>query len=295
MIKNTLGKRQAIIGYLFILPFVLFMLVTNIGPLIYSFIESFFQWSLSGPGRFVGFDIYRNVFADKIFWLSLKNTGLFFIICVPVEIIISLFLSVLFSFSINQRFKTFFKSIYFIPVITSFIAAAFIWKWIYNPNFGPIDQFLVKIGLPKILFLASKTMVIPSISIVNIWMRIGFIMMIFLAGLEGIPQNYYEAAMIDGASKWKIFSKITLPLLNPQLVIVIIFESINIIKIFDVPFVLTSGGPANTSRSIVLHIYETSFGLGKISEGLAMSVILFVIVMIISIFQWKVVRRNIDY
>ncbi len=295
MVRFSIRRKRMLIGYLFILPFVVFMLVTNTGPLIYGFIRSFFSWSLVAESHFVGLDIYRTVFADNIFWISLRNTGLFYIICVPIEVAIALSLAVLFSYNINNRFKTVFKSIYFIPVITSYVAAAFIWKWIYNSMYGPLNQFLVSIGLPKILFLTDSATVIPSIAIVNIWMRIGFAMIIFLAGLEGIPKIYYEAAMIDGASRWKVFSKITFPLLNPQLVIVFIFETINIMKIFDIPFIMTYGGPANRSRSIVLHIFETSFTLGRLNEGLAISTILFVIVMIINIVQWKVIKRRIEY
>ncbi|MHB8278388.1 MAG: carbohydrate ABC transporter permease [Candidatus Humimicrobiaceae bacterium] len=293
--KYSLRRRKIMTGYLFILPFVVFMLVTNTGPVVYGFVKSFFSWSLSGGSHFVGFDIYRSVFADDIFWNSLKNTGLFYIISVPVEITIALFLAVLFSYNINNKFKTIFKSIYFLPVITSFVAAAFVWKWIYNSFYGPLDQFLVRIGLPKIMFLTNSITVIPSISVVQIWMRIGFVMIIFLAGLEGIPRTYYEAAMVDGASRWKVFSKITLPLLNPQLIMVFIFETISVMKIFDLPYIMTNGGPAGRSRSIVLHIYETSFTMGRIDKGLAMAVILFVIIMIINVVQWKIIRRTIEY
>lgn len=282
-------------GYLLILPFVLFMLVTNTGPLVYGIIKSFFSWSLVGESHFVGFDVYRSVFANDIFWKSIKNTGLFYIICIPIEITIALFVAVLFSSNINNKFKTIFKSIYFLPVITSFVASAFVWKWLYNTMYGPLDQFLVSIGLPKIMFLTNPTIVIPSISVVNIWMRIGFIMIIFLAGLEGIPRTYYEAAMVDGASRWAVFSKITLPLLNPQLVMVLILETITVIKIFDIPYVMTSGGPADASKPIVLHIFNTSFNLGRVNEGLAMSAIIFVIAMIINVVQWKIIRRKIEY
>jgi multiple sugar transport system permease protein len=293
--KFSLKNRQIIIGYLFILPFVLYTLVTNTGPIIYAFIKSFFSWSLTEKSHFVGFDSYKAVFADPIFWNSLKNTALFLIICIPIEIVIALFVAVLFNYNINNKFKTIFKTIYFLPVITSFVAAGFVWGWIFNSKYGPIDQFLVRIGLPKIFFLTNLNTVIPSISLVNIWLRIGFAMIIFLAGLEGIPRTYYEAAVIDGASKWTIFRKITLPLLNPQLVIVIIFETINCIKIFDLPYVMTGGGPAYRSESLVLHIYQTTFTLARIDKGLAMGIILLFIAMIISIIQWKAVGKKIEF
>jgi multiple sugar transport system permease protein len=293
--KYSLRRKKTITGILFILPFIVFILITNTGPVLYSFVKSFFSWSLVGESHFAGFDVYRSVFSDDIFWNSLKNSGLFYILSVPAEILIALFIAVLFSYNINSKFKAIFKSIYFLPVITSFVAAAFVWKWIYNSIYGPLDQFLVSIGLPKILFLTDSATVIPSISVVNIWMRIGFVMIIFLAGLEGIPRVYYEAAMVDGASRWKVFTKITLPLLNPQLVIVLIFETINVMKIFDLPYIMTNGGPAGSSRSIILHIYETSFTMGRIDKGLAMAIILFIIIMIMNIVQWRVVRRRIEY
>ena len=293
--KITLRKRQMMIGYLFILPFVFFILFTNIGPVIYSFIGSFFSYSLTGTSHFVGFNIYKDVFADQNFWSSLKNTGLYAIISIPVEIAISLFVAVLLSYNINSKLKTTFKAIYFLPIITSFVAAGFIFKWAYDTLHGPLNQILVNMGLPKIMFLTNMNTVIPSIAAVNVWMRIGFAMIIFLAGLEGIPEIYYEAAMIDGASKWKVFTKITLPLLNPQIVMVVIIETLVVLKIFDLPYVMTSGGPAGKSMSIIYHIYETGFTRGRMEYAMAMSIILIIIIVIINLIQWIAIKRNVEY
>ncbi|MCL5073270.1 MAG: sugar ABC transporter permease [Actinobacteria bacterium] len=283
------------VGYLFISPFVFFILAINIGPVVYSFIKSFFSYSLVGANHFVGFDIYKGVFTDPIFWNSLKNTGLFAIISIPIEITIALFVAVLFSYNINSKFKTIFKAIYFLPIITSFVASGFVFRWAYDTMHGPLDQILVNMGLPKIMFLTNMHTVIPSIAVVHIWMRIGFAMIIFLAGLEGIPRIYYEAAMIDGASRWKMFCKITLPLLNPQIVMVVIIETLVVLKIFDLPYVLTSGGPAGRSTPIVFHIYETIFTYGRAEYAMAMSIILIVIIMIINVVQWIAIKRKVEY
>ena len=182
-----------------------------------------------------------------------------------------------------------------LPMMMSLVAAALIFQWIFDPVYGILNTFFAQIGLEKRGWLTTPSLVIPSLSVITIWLRVGFDATILLAGLQSIPQHYYEAALIDGATPAKSFFHITLPLLNPQLVLVLISEIIFTIKSFEQVFITTGGGPANSSRVIILHLYETAFKWFNFGEASVIAILIFLLLMLISIFQWVVLRTNIEY
>lgn len=279
---------------IFILPAVLFFLFVNIIPMLYAFFLSFHDWNLLSPHKaFIFLENYARLLSDPIFLQSLWNTGLYVIIGVPLELGLSLLIAVLLNSGIKR--VSLFRVAYFIPYITSIIAAGYIWMWLYDPTFGVINGLLSKIGI-SLPFLKSTVMALPSVAFMGVWMRLGFNVIIFLAGLQSIPDTVYEAAKIDGTSRWRTFRRITVPLLNPTIVFLAVMGVMRSLKIFGQIFVMTeNGGPLNSTRSIVYHIVETSFQSHEMGYGAAMTIVLFFIIVGITLFQMKVLTKKFKY
>jgi len=293
--RTTDGRKKRF-AYLMILPSVSYFIIMFAYPTTYAFYLSLHTWSLAEPLRFVGFAHWKSVLEDPLFLRSMMNTFYFVILSVPSIVLLSLSLALLFN-SATRWFKAkdLFKAIYFVPVITSFVAIAWIWNWLYQPTYGLINDVLARAGLPPQMWLWSATQVIPSLAIMQVWARVGFEMMVFIAGLESIPEVYYEAAEVDGASTWSVFRCVTLPLLNPQILLVTVIELIFALKIFELPYVTTMGGPGNASLTIVLYIYRSAFRFMRMGEGCAMAIMLFAIIMVLTLLQWRSLRRPLVY
>ena len=282
-------------AYLFVLPTIFFFLVTFTYPAIQAFWLSLHKWAITGAPEFVGLSQYVKIFGDKMFWTSMRNTAVLTLISVPATMVFAILAAVLFHSASRLPLRNVFRSIYFLPVITSSVAVAFVWSWIYQPDIGLLNAMLEGVGIPGQRWLSSPQQVLPSLGIMNIWMRLGFDMIIFWAGLQSIPRVYYDAAEVDGAGPFGQFLHITLPLLNPQIVLVAIIEIINSLKLFDLVFVATSGGPVNASRVAVLHIYDLAFSWNKMGEASAVAVVLFVVIMLITVAQWKLLSTETEY
>lgn len=292
---RSIRGRQIRTAYLFVLPTILFFLLTFTYPAIQAFWLSLNKWAIVGNPEFVGFSQYANVLSDRLFWTSVKNTAVLTLLSVPVTMALAMLAAVLFHSASELPLRNIFRSVYFLPVITSSVAVAFVWSWIYQPDIGLLNAFLETLGIPGQRWLSSPQQVLPSLAVMNVWMRLGFDMIIFWAGLQGIPSVYYDAAKVDGAGAFERFWFITLPLLNPQIVLVAIIESINALKIFDLVFIATSGGPVNASRVAVLHIYDLAFSWNKMGEASAVAVLLFVVIMIATVLQWQFLSRKTEY
>ena len=294
MRKRTYNSRKGLIGFLFAFPAVLYFLVVYTYPFIQTFLLSFFT-EHRGVSSFVGLENYKEVLTDSLFWKSLINTAYLTLISVPITIVLALLVAVLLDKSPSILVRNTLQIASLLPMMMSLVAASLIFQWIFDPVYGILNELLVKLGMEKQPFFSSPTQVIPSVAIITIWIRVGFSATILLAGLQSIPTHYYEAALIDGASPVKSFFKITLPLLNSQIVLVCISEIIFAVKAFDQVFITTGGGPANSSRVIVLHLYETAFKWFDYNEASTIAILLFVLLMIISIFQWVFMRKKVEY
>ena len=281
-------------GMLFVLPAVIFFLVINIIPMAYAFFLSFHDGNLlSAKMRFILFENYARLLQDPVFGRSLWNTALYTAIIVPCQLGLALFFALLLNTGI--RCVGFFRMLYFIPFITSMIAAGYIWKWLYDPTFGVLNLALSWIGF-SCPFLKSTTLSLPSIAFMSVWRGLGFNIVIFLAGLQAIPDAIYEAARMDGASRRRTLFKITIPLLNPTIVFLAVMGVMRTLKIFGEIFVMTeNGGPLNSTRSVVYHIVQTSFKSYQMGYGAAMTVVLFLIIIAITIFQMKVLTKKFSY
>lgn len=237
-------------------PNLLGFLVFILGPVIASFCLSFTKWDLLTQIEWIGLRNYQKLFSDQVFWRALWNTVYYTIGTVPVGIAISLFLAI----ALNQRIRgiKLFRAVYFLPVISSTVAVAVVWQWWYNPEFGLINYLLYLVGIEGPKWLTSITWAMPAVIIMSIWKNLGFNMLLFLAGLQGIPEVYYEAARIDGANWWQQFVKITLPLLSPTTLFVTVMSLINSFQVFDQVYIMTAGGPARSTSVLVHYLYQNA-------------------------------------
>lgn len=286
-IKPSYNKKESLYGYLFILPFVLGLGVFN----FYAFFDNLYI-SLTNrkgfnKGKFIGFDNYAKLFKNEKFWQAFGNTFKYVIICVPFVIVLSILIAVLLNTKI--KFKGLFRTLIFIPAVTMPAAIGLVWKWMMNYEYGLFNAFLEAIGLPRVAWLSDPSTVLISVSIVLIWCDVSQRMIVLLAGLQDIPSVYYEAADIDGASKIRQFFSITLPLLTPTTFFVTTMELIGVFQIFDFIYLMIPNGSSGVaaSRSVVTFFYEEAFKTGRKGNAAAISVVLFVIIMIVTIIQMK--------
>lgn len=297
--KLTLRQRQVVWAYIFLSVSLVFFILIRWYPTILAFNISFRDWNVfQGSGEWVGLDNYKDIWEDLFkmrspikaaFW----NTIRYVVFGVPLQMAIALGVALLLVQI--RRFAGFFRAAYFVPFVTSFVAVAFVWNWLYAPQIGLINQTLDALGLPMQQFLRSPQQALPSITAVAIWRSIGFAIIIFLAGLQQIPDMYYEAARIDGANGWQLFWRITLPLLNPVIVYLSVLQTIAFLRMFDLVQNMTNGGPLNSTTTVVLEVYSEGFGSYNMGYAAALTVILFGLILLITVFQLRVLQRRVDY
>ena len=289
-------KKKTGLPYLFMLPSILILLGVYLLPFLYSLYISVTDWSGMGQKlNFVGLSNYKGLFEEPHFWETLRNNLIYFVELVGIQFIISMVLAVV----LNAAFKgrNFFRALYFMPTIICTLAVGFIWNIMFDPINGPIKTLLKNAGfleLSRIMWLGNTKTAIHAVSFVSLWQWTGWSMVIYLAGLQSIDKNLYEAAEIDGANAVQKFFKVTLPLLAPSITVHLVNSTIGGLKIFDLPFIMTGGGPGHATESLAMMMYTYSFGLNKMGYGTAISIILFVVILIISGVQTTVLRRRED-
>lgn len=286
------SKKKIIITFL--LPSLLGLLIFKVGAMLYSLYISFTDWNLFGSPKFVGLENYIQIFQDPRFYDSLKNTLLFIVGYLPIVVVLSLGVALL----LNSKVKgvNIFRGLFFLPVITSWVAVSMIWKGLLNPEFGVINSIIEAFGGTGPAWLQNPSFVIPAVVMVSVWKDVGFLSIIFLGGLQGISQEYYEASKIDGANKWNQFRKITLPLLSPTTFYALIITIINSFQVFDQIWIMTSGEPtADLVPVMVTEIYKNSFQYQKMGYATALSWILFFIIILVTIFQNVMQKKWVHY
>jgi len=262
-------------------------------PVLYSFGLSFTQWDLLSAPKFIGLSNYKALFKDQEFWLALKNTLKFILGYLPLVMSSALGLALILNKKLKM--KTFFRAAYFLPVVTSWVAVSLIWKWLLNPSFGLVNYGLSLIGIAGPAWLHDPKWAMFSIILTSVWKDIGFIMVMYLAGLQGISPSYYEAAEIDGAGPVQKFWHITLPLLAPTTFFVFVISLINSFQVFDQVLIMTNGGPAGSTMVLVQMIYNNAFRYYKMGYAAALSWILFILVFAVTFIQMKLQKRWVDY
>ena len=290
--KKLTGRKrdERVAAYIFVAPAVILLIAFLVVPMIYTVYFSGFKYQIMRPDamKFIGFENYQKLFSDKNFWLALKNTVYFTVIVVPCQCALALALALL----VSKKFRgvAVFRTMYFAPQLTSMVVISVLWSVLYNanPNTGLINSILVSLGMSPIKFLSDANTAMNSIIFMSAWQGAGYQMMIFLAGLQGIPRDQYEAASVDGATKFKQFLYITLPGLKGTIKYVIMITMIQAMKLFTQPYIMTQGGPKNSTKTLVYYIYTQGFQKGNFGYACSIAAVFFVIVVCISMAMKKV-------
>lgn len=291
--------QRDLVGIFFVLPAVSLLLVFMFFPMAVSFIISLTDLNIFSINewtrmQFIGIENYGKIVQDPVFWHSLWNTLYFTGVGVPLTVAVSLLAAV----ALNQRtvkLKPLFRMSFFAPVVTTAVAVAVVWRWLYNPDFGVFNWFLQSVlGLKKIFWLSDPRFSLPSLILMAIWKNFGYNMVIFLAGLQTIPESQYEAARIDGASSWQCFRYITIPGLTPTLLFVFIMTTIGYLQFFAEPYVMTKGGPLDSTTSIVLYMYNQGFRFFNLGYASAISYTLFGLIFVFTFFQMRLKKSGFE-
>lgn len=278
------GKIEYRAAILFLLPNIIGFILFSLMPTVSSFFISFLDWGLLNTPKWIGLENYKEMFKDSVFWISLKNTAIYSFIKVPINLFLSLLLAILLNKQLHCR--NFFRSIAFLPSVCSSVSVALIWTpLLEGSKNGFINHFLSKLGFNIIPFLSDPRFAMPSVILVGLWKELGYFMVIFLAGLQGIPRMYYEAAAIDGANSRTIFFKITFPLISTTTFFALTTSLIGSFQIFDLTSVLTGGGPANATNTLVMYIYQNGFKFFRMGYASSLSLILFLFIFVITFIQ----------
>lgn len=281
-------------GYLFLLPNIIGFLLFSLVPVVATLAISTLNWDLIQAPEFVGVDNYVTLLTnDGIFQQVLGNTFYFVAGVVPASIVLSLLLAL--AMNNGLRGISIFRAIFFIPVITSSVAVAMLWRWLYNTDYGLINVGLIAVGLPAIPWLSSTEWAMPAVIIMAVWKNLGYNMVIYLAGLQGIPPTLYEAAALDGANSWARFRDVTLPMLGPTTFFILVISIINSFQVFDLAFILTQGGPGIATNTIVMYIYNQGFQFFQMGYAAAIAWVLFIAIFLITLLQMWLQKRWVHY
>ncbi|MBN2537854.1 sugar ABC transporter permease [candidate division WOR-3 bacterium] len=310
--------RDLLAGLGYLLPALVVLLSFRVIPILLSVRVSLYDWGMAGAREFVGLGNYLAVLQDGVFWKSLLNTGWYMVFEVPITLFLSLFIAVL----LNQKIRGLgaYRTIYYLPVVTSIVAVSIVWKWILHPDRGLLNYILSWVGAdglrwlqdPRGLFqliagdtanrlpfaLRGPSIAMCSLIIMGVWKGIGYNIVIFLAGLQNIPQTYYEAARIDGAGRWRTFRNITWPLISPTTYYVLIMSSIVAFETFAQVWIMTgppAGGPLSTTKVVMYYFYENSFELWRLGYGASIAFFAFLIILLLTIIQRFVLERRVHY
>ncbi|WP_165555537.1 carbohydrate ABC transporter permease [Kribbella pittospori] len=283
-------RRRPWVGLLFVAPMLALFLVFRFLPVVGAFLLSLTDYRLSGRWTFVAVDNYTRLLQDDLFRQSLVVTLTYTVIFVPLTVLLSLGTAIMLQQVVWNR--GFFRSVFFLPYVTSIVLAAVIWKWIYDAQDGLLNAVLGLVSVGPVDFLGQSGSVLPSIAVTSAWKGFGYSMLILLAGLQAVPKSYLEAAMIDGAGSWQRFRYITLPQLRPVLFFVLVIETIGAFQVFDAMYVMTGGGPVRSSYSLVYLLYDSGFKYFDFGYASAIGLVLFLIVLIVSLVQRRLVGRD---
>ena len=272
-----------------ITPSVVLIGVFGLIPVVWSFVLSFQRNDLQTPGQWVGLKNYHQLSQDPLFWSSVRHTVVYTVLFVPITLVLSL----LAAAALNRRIRgiTVYRLAVFIPVVTSTIATGVIFTWLMDPDFGLINAGLHRLGLPTFEFFASPTQALPSVVIMTVWGWVGFGALIFLAGLQGVPQDLLDAAQTDGCSKRQTFWRIQVPLLRPVSAFLLVWLTINALQLFDEVYATTKGGPAQATTVVVYYLYEQAFQYFHAGYAAAIAVVLFVAIAVITFVQMRLSRE----
>jgi multiple sugar transport system permease protein len=286
-------RREVIEAYLYLLPTFVGLILFSLGAIVVSVGISFTDWNILQPPHWVGLSNYVRLFSTPLNWQVFGNTLYYMGVIVPVGTALALGLALALNWGL--RGIVLLRSLYFLPVISSTVAVSLVWGWLYNQQFGLINYLLSLVGITGPAWLADTRTAMPAVIIMSIWKGLGYNMVIFLAGLQGIPQELYEAAAIDGAGAWARFRYVTLPLVSPTTFFVVVLSTIAAFQVFDQTYVMTGGGPAYSTTTLALFIYQNAFQWFHMGYAAALSYVLFAAVAVVTLVQFRVQGRFVFY
>lgn len=294
MKRTPAALFRAVEPWLYLLPTVIGLLLFSAGAVAVSFLMSFTHWDVITPPEWIWLENYLALWGSDLFWEVVRNTVVFVLMAVPLSVSASLALAL--AANTGLRGIVFFRTAYFLPVVSSMIAVALVWSWIYNPEYGLLNYLLRALfGINGPAWLDSTAWALPAMVIVTVWKGLGYSMVIFLAGLQSIPEDLYHAATIDGAGVWRKFRHITLPMLSPTTFFVIVITLINSFQVFEQTYVLTKGGPANATLTMSYYIYQNAFQFFQMGKAAALSYVLFAAIFIVTLIQFRIQKRWVFY
>lgn len=288
------GLAQFLDALPFLAPTIIGFFVFILGPVIAALLLSFTKWDLLTPPKWVGLENYTQMFFNlPLFWKTVGNTFYYTVLYIVPGVVLPLLVAVF----MNQKARaiSIYRSVFFLPVVTSTVAVALVWFWLYNPDFGVINFLLGLVGIKGPLWLADPKTSMLSIVIMSVWKGLGYTMVIYLAGLQGVPQELYEAAAIDGADRWRRHIHITLPLITPTIFFVIVTTVMGSLQVFEQTYMLTSGGPAYSTTTLSWYIYVQAFQWLHMGFGCALAYVLFFIIMVLTVIQFRMQKAWVFY
>ena len=283
-------KKSPFTAYLMISPYLIHVILFVIFPVFFSLFLMFHRWNIISPMEFIGLQNFNKLIQDRLFFRSIFNTLIFLLIHIPLQIITALFLAEMLNQKI--RLRAFLRASYFLPVIISGVVVTIVWYQLYGFDTGLINRILVRLGVEKVGWLINPLIAMPSIAFMATWKNVGLYVVLFLVGLQSVPPYYYEAAEIDGANRWQKFFYITLPAINPTIFMVVIISTIGGFSLFIEPYIMTAGGPLNSTLSAVLYIYKQAFTYYHMGYAAALGFFFAFIIMIVIVIQRKLIESD---
>ena len=291
--RGPVRREQMWTGYALVLIPMLLFTIFAVVPMFYAFYLGGTKYNIIKPPDWIGLKNFLDLTRDKIFWQAMVNTAIYSLGTVPLDLALALLIATF----LNQKLRgiILFRTAFYLPVVTSIIAASVVWLWIFAPNTGLLNLAISKLGLPPQKWLVDPKLALPSVMFMSIWKGVGYQMVIYLAALQNVPVHLYEAAEVDGASAWAKFWRITLPLLKPTTFFLFVVSVIGSFQVFGAIFVMTNGGPGYATTTLVHQIYQNGFKFLKMGYGAAESLVLFLVIFVLSMINWFFLRSDVEY
>lgn len=288
-------KGAKLLTWLFLAPTLIGIGVFTLLPIVGSLVLAFFRWDIISDPQFVGLDNFGRLLGDETVRVSFMNTAIFVVFAVALQLIVAMLLAVLVQSKMPSWLRGILRSTFFFPLILSAASVSILMKYLFNEQFGVVNWFLSLVNIPAVPWLTSGQWAMVVVIAVYVWQQFGFSFLLFIGGLASIPRDVYEASSIDGATGWKQFRSITLPLVSPTILVATVMAMISAMQIFDQPYVLTKGGPGNSTRTVVMVIYETAFRQLDFGYASAIGLILMLAIMLVTFIQFRLSRALVFY
>ena len=282
--------KKHFLPYLMVSPYLFHLIVFTAFPVVFSLVLTFHKWNIISPMEWTGFGNWQHIFSDRLFWISILNTLKFLIVHIPLQIIIALALAEVLNQKIRMR--GFFRAAFFMPLVVSGVVVTILWQQLFSYDTGVINRLLISIGLGKVGWLIDPDVAMISIALMATWKNVGLYVILFLVGLQTVPKQYYEAADLEGASHWQKFIRITVPMINPTIFMVVVLSTLGGFSLFIEPYIMTGGGPLNSTLSSVLYIYKQAFEYYHMGYSATLGVFFAFLIMLVVVLQKKFIEKE---